>query len=510
MASSRLPRSLQAVSVFHSKSHIMNRTIIFSTLCFLFISVGCGKDFLEKKPLGKLTAENFFETEAHAVLATDAVYEHMRDWLVHVFSYIGMTDVISDDSDKGSFPNDAAFLLELDNLTFTPNNTAPAGVWEGYYQGIFRANLVINNIPDIEMDEDLKERLIAECKFIRGYFYFNLVRWFGDVPLILTELSSDEFKQERTPIDIVYNQIILDMQEAIEVLPEKSQYASSDLGRVTKGTARGMLAKVYLTLGDFVQTERLTKEVIESGEYELYPQFAQLFTLDGENSSESIFEIQATEGRINSSQFNQVQGVRGTPNLGWGFNSPSDDLITSFERGDPRRDATVLYPGEQLPDGSAIVEDNPDLVNERYNQKGWAPQTASGDNFEGQGNIRVLRYADVLLMAAEALNENGKSQDALTYLNMVRTRARGNRPPTILPDIDETGKDALRTIIWNERRSELAMEQHRWFDLQRQGRAEEVMIAHGKNYISPRHDLFPIPQTEIDVSGNSLEQNPGW
>ena len=488
----------------------MKRYTILSTLCFLFLSVGCGKDFLEKKPLGKLTAENFFETEQHAVLATDAVYEHLRDWLVHVFSFIGMTDIISDDTDKGSFPNDGAFLLEIDNFTFTPSNIAPAGVWEGYYQGIFRANLAINNIPGIDMDTDLQERLIGECKFMRAYFYFNLVRWFGDVPLILTELTQDEFKQERTPIDEVYAQIVQDLEDAIATLPERSEYSSADLGRVTKGAAMGILAKVYLTLGDFEETERLTMEVIESMEYELHPDFAGLFLLDGENSPESMFEVQATIGRLNSSQYNQVQGVRGTPNLGWGFNRPSDDLITSFEPGDPRRDATILYPGEVLPDGSAIVEDNPDLVNERYNQKAWAPLPASGDNLEGQGNIRRLRYADVLLMAAEALNENGSPQGALVYLNMVRTRARGNRPPTILPEITETNRDALRMLIWKERRTELALEQHRWFDLQRQGRAAEVMQAHGKDYISPKHDLFPIPQIEIDVSGGSLTQNSGW
>lgn len=488
----------------------MNRYIILSTFCFLLLSVGCGDEFLEKAPLGKLTAENFFETEQHAVLATDAVYEHLRDWLVHVFSFIGMTDIISDDSDKGSFPNDGAFLLELDDFSFTSSNIAPAGVWEGYYQGIFRANLAINNIPGIDMDPDLKERLIGECKFMRAYFYFSLVRWFGDVPLILTELTQDEFKQERTPIDEVYEQIIQDLEDAIEALPERSQYASADLGRVTKGAARGILAKVYLTRQDFVNAEELAMDIIESEEYQLHPDFAGLFTLEGENSPESIFEVQATEGRINSSQYNQVQGVRGTPNLGWGFNRPSDDLITSFERGDPRRDATILYPGEVLPDGSAVVEDNPDLVNERYNQKGWAPLATSGDNFEGQGNIRRLRYADILLVVAEALNENGKTQDALIYLNMVRTRARGNRPPTIVPEVTETNKDELRKIIWKERRSELALEQHRWFDLQRQGRAAEVMQAHGKNYVSPKHDLFPIPQVEIDVSGGSLTQNQGW
>jgi hypothetical protein len=241
----------------------------------------------------------------------------------------------------------------------------------------------------------------------------------------------------------------------------------------------------------------------------LYPDYAKIFQLVGEHSSESVFEISSTTGSINSSQYNQVQGVRGTPNLGWGFNRPSDNLVSSYEQGDPRRNATILYPGEVLPDGSAIVEDNPDIVNERYNQKAWVPLAPSGDNFEGQGNIRIIRYADVLLMAAEALNENGNATQALTYLNMVRKRARGTSM-TLLPDVTTTDQNALRTRIWNERRSELAMEQQRWFDLLRQGRAASVMQAAGKNFVSPKHLLFPIPQVEIDLSGGDLQQNEGY
>jgi hypothetical protein len=203
-----------------------------------------------------------------------------------------------------------------------------------------------------------------------------------------------------------------------------------------------------------------------------------------------------------------VQGVRGTPNLGWGFNLPSDDLVKAFEFGDPRRDATVLLVGEALPDGSAVIEDNLQIDNERYNQKAWAPSHALlQDN--GPSNIRMLRYADVLLIAAEALNENGKAQQALPYLNAVRARARGTRK-NILPDVTVTDKDALRQRIWQERRVELAMEQQRWFDLLRTGQAEAKMKALGKKFIKGRHELFPIPQTEIDLSGGNVKQNPGY
>jgi hypothetical protein len=311
------------------------------------------------------------------------------------------------------------------------------------------------------------------------------------------------------PVADVYNLIEQDLTDAIAVLPEKSQYATADLGRVTKGAARGLLARAYLAQGDFVNTEKYALEVINSGQYALLANYAQIFRIAGEHSSESVFEISSTTGTLNSSQYNQVQGVRGTPNLGWGFNRPSDNLVSSFEQADPRRDATILYPGEVLPDGSAIIQDNPDIVNERYNQKAWVPLAPSGDNFEGQGNLRLIRYADVLLMAAEALNENGNPTQALVYLNMVRARARGTSM-TILPNVTTTDKNALRTRIWNERRSELAMEQQRWFDLLRQGRAASVMQAVGKNFVIGKHELFPIPQVEIDLSSGNLQQNPGY
>lgn len=475
----------------------------------ILVLVSCGDSFLDKKPLGKLTSANFFETEAHAILATNALYEHMRSWEVHVFSYIGMTDIVSDDADKGSFANDAAFLGELDDFTFNASNLAPLTVWQGYYQGIFRANNAIVNIPGIDMNVALRDRLVAECKVFRAYFYLNLVRWFGDVPLITKPLEPSEFTQARMPVADVYDQIEQDLLDAIAVLPEKSDYTNADLGRVTKGAARGLLARTYLAQGDFINTEKYALEVINSGEYGLYTPYAKIFQLVGEHSSESVFEISSTIGSINSSQYNQVQGARGNPNLGWGFNRPSDNFVSSFEQGDPRRDATVLYPGEVLPDGSAIIEDNPDLINERYNQKAWVPLAPSGDNFEGQGNLRLIRYADVLLMAAEALNENGNPTQALVYLNMVRARARGTSM-TVLPNVTTTDKNALRTRIWNERRSELGMEQIRWFDLLRQGRAETIMQAVGKNFVSPKHLLFPIPQVEIDLSAGSLQQNQGY
>jgi len=475
----------------------------------LLLSLGACEDFLEKKPLGELTSANFFETEEHAIWSTNATYNILRDWEVHIFSYIGLTDIISDDADKGSTPNDANFLLEIDNFTFDAGNIAFLTVWSGYYRGINRANLAINNIPGIDMDEDLKERLIGENKFLRAYFNFKMVRWFGDIPLITAPLSPGEFySQTRNSSEEVYAQIIQDLEDAAAALP--ASYPAAELGRVTSGAANGLLAKVYLTRGNFQQAEEYALRVINSGQYALFPDYAKLFRREGENSEESLFEVQsvALETGNAGSQYNQVQGVRGVPNLGWGFNRPSDDLVRAYESGDPRRDATILFVGEVLPDGSDIVQDNPNIVNERYSQKAWVPEHP-GNLGNGPGNIRILRYADLLLMAAEALNENGQPQQALQYLNQVRERARGGNP-NVLPDVTTTDQAELRRRIWQERRVELALEQHRWFDLQRQGRAAEVMQGVGKDYVEGKHELLPIPLSEIELSGGLLEQNPGY
>ena len=482
------------------------RFITLATAALLLASA-C-TEVLDRTPQGEYTLENFFQTEEQAVQSVNAVYNQLRQWQTHVFSYIGMTDIVSDDSDKGSTPTDGLFLQDIDDFTLTATNVGPSTVWSGYYTGIFRANLAIQRIPDVpEMDEDIRSRLIAEARFLRGYYYFNLVRWFGDVPLILEPFPTN-FEIPRTPRDEVYAQIEADFQAAADVLP--ASYSGVDVGRVTSGAATAMLAKVALTRQDFQTAADLALQVINSGRYALLPSYAEVFTLAGENSSETIFEVQAAAFEIGGggSQYNEVQGVRGTPNLGWGFNRPSDNLVASYEAGDPRRDATILYVGEVLPDGSAIVEDNINIDGERYNQKAFVPDHPGG-NGNGPGNIRVFRYADLLLIAAEALNEVGQSEQALVYLNQVRARARGGNA-NVLPDITTTDQAALRQAVYRERRSELALEQHRWFDLVRTGRAAEVMQPLKPQFTPGKNELFPIPQTEIDLSQGALTQNPNY
>lgn len=494
------------------QSYIKNRIFTLS-LCLAAMGgmVSCGEDFLEKAPKGELTSDNFFKDANQAEQAVNAIYAHLRNFNVHVFSYIGITDIASDDADKGSVPGDAGFLQDINDFTFDANNTAVNGIWSGYYQGVFRANQVLANVPNIEMDAELQTRLLGEARFLRAYFYFFLVRTYGDIPLIDRPLNPDEYRQPKVSAAQIYDFIEDDLEFAIANLPEKSEYSATDLGRATSGAAKAYLAKVHLFQNDFQSAFQLAQEVINSGEYALYPNYEAIFRREGEHSSESIFEVSTVglEQGGGASQFNEVQGIRGNPNNGWGFNNPSNDLIAAYEENDPRLGATVIFNGDTLSTGEVVKADPNMGAGAKFSKKAWVPERPPIGFGNSGANIRLFRYADLLLIAAEAANELGNSTDALNYLNQVRERARqGNE--AILQDVTTTNQAELRTAIWQERRVELAMEQHRYFDLVRQGQAEAVFNELGINWTPGKHEVFPIPQSEIDISGGTLTQNPGY
>jgi starch-binding outer membrane protein, SusD/RagB family len=491
---------------------------IFLTIGVVFLAVSsCQKDFLDRKPKGQLTFDTFFQTQDHAIWATNAVYSQLRRWECIAFPFIGATDIMSDDSNKGSSPNDAPYMLELDEFTFDAAHTVPASLWKGYFHEIFLANVAIDGIPRVPtMDETLRKRLIGECKFLRAYSYLLLVQWFGDLPIVTTQLTEDQyFTQVRQPKMVVFAQIEEDLRDAMAVLPLKSKQLSADLGRPTLGSAQALLGKMYMIKHDFVAAEAVLRDLVGSNEYSLTPKYQDIFVRAAENGAESVFEIQAvaTPAAVagpGSTPFNMIQGVRGVPNLGWGFNAPSIELAQSFEPGDPRRRATILAPGEQLPDGSAIVENNPDILDteERYNKKAWVP-THAGLQDNGPGNIRVFRYADALLLLAEALNENAKTSEALPFLEEIRKRARGTNT-FILPAVTTTNQAEFREKIYRERRAELAMEQNRWFDLARWGRTGATMKPLRPNFSENKNELLPIPLAEVDLTAGVLGQNMGW
>jgi len=487
------------------KKFFRARVVVLAFAGTLF-TISCSEDFLDVPPQAEQPSEQFWQNAEDALKAVNAMYANLRSWPQVAFAAIAIESLGSDNTEKGSSPSDATFLNNFDNYTATATEGQILDFWTGQYQSINFANQVLDNVPGIQMDENLKNRYLAEAKFIRALAYFRLVRAFGGVPLRLNvPADASEYNLPRETRENVYAAIERDLTDAAAVLP--ASYSGIDIGRATKGAALALHAKVSMYQGKWEQVLMLTNEVMTLG-YSLFPSFEGLFRVENENNQESIFEIQAElilgNPAASNSQYSQVQGVRGTV-AGWGFNVPTDDLAAAFEPGDPRRDATIIFRGETTPQGDAIppTGDNP-----MYNQKSYVPfsQIIAGYTEGSQQNIRWLRYADVLLMNAEANNELGNPAPALEALEQVRARARGG-DPSILPEVTTTDQNELRQAIWHERRVELAMEFDRYFDVIRQGRGEEVF---GPLGWQPHNEVWPIPQREIDLSAGVLEQNPGY
>ena len=473
----------------------------FLKLYFLLISFccfqsSCTDDFLEIDA-NQITADAI--TEDQAIELVNGIYNIFLSWQVSSFSWNAITSISSDDADKGSDPGDTGSDKHLfDALAHDATSISVSEVWEGHFNGIQRANQAINRIhPFDDLDSDLKARLIGEAKFLRALLYFRLVQTFGGVPLItetpdinspLEELLSRSTKEE------TFLFIENDLIEAISVLPEKSAYPDIQLGRATKGAAKALLAKVSMYQDKWDKVLNLTNEIILSGEYSLTSNYEDIWKEIGENNQESIFEIQA-KGELPSvgvDKYSLTQGARGQGGWGWGFNVPSENLLNSYELNDARKDATIIFRGETLYDGRYVPET---VVNSMYNQKAYS--SSFTENEQTGKNIRILRFAEVLLMNAEAASQLGG--DIAGPLNQVRIRA-GLEPLNNPSQLD----------VWNERRWELAFEHDRYFDLVRQGRASEVLQSLGIPFVIGKHELFPIPQVQISLSDGILQQNPGW
>lgn len=487
---------------------------IIISLVVLLLLTACSKDFLEHPPVDTITNETFPTTKQDAFLVTNAAYSMLRNWW-----YLGgypLADIMSDDQSKGSEDGSNPDLQAFENYTYNPSSSYILSWYQALYQAIKYANIVIEKVPPIDMDDNLKERYIGEARFLRAYSYFNLVRLFGDLPKVTTVYP--ERTLDRSPAQEIYDEIIIpDLMHGASVLPEQGDYSAGDLGRISKGASKAMLARVYLHLSEYDSVEKYSLEVINSAQYSLDPDYEHVFTTDGQFGSGSIFEIGALQDGFGQggNQYGNTQGVRGEPNWGWGFGRPTWDFINSFEADDPRMDASVIFLGDTV--GGTLIVGNSNTTDttyvdgkivevECYNQK--VQMEGAEDVQTNFGfNRRLIRYADVLLMAAEALNENGKTSDALMYLEEVRNRARGGNA-SVLPEITETDKNALREIIWKERRHELGLETIRYFDLMRQGRMAEILGPLG--FTEGKNEILPIPQTEIDLSEGKMEQNSQW
>lgn len=472
------------------------KKIFIISVAIILLMPGCKKDFLDIPLEGQTEAPAFFQTQEDAIKAVSAIYIFLRGWENSAFPYQYLFGVPGDDVEKGSNPGDAAFINSFNNFTFTESDDGINGYWAGQWQAIGRTNQVITNVPNINMDATLKNRLVAEAKMLRAYFYFNLVRIYGGVP-ILNGLQ-ENYNLPRNTAEEVYTFIATDLTEASDVLPQT--YPATDLGRVTKGGALGLLSKVYLYQKNWQKAYDVSNQVIALG-YNLDPDFNHLFRVAGEFGPESVFEVNCDcKPGFGGSQYAEVQGVR--DQFGWGFFVPTTALENAFEAGDIRKELTILRQGEITPEGDLIQKGDPEAGNV-WNQKIYVPKSVN-NNTCGYGsvqNIRILRFAEILLINAEAANELGNNAAATTQLNKVRNRAA-------LANTTATTQAALRTAIWHERRVELAMEGDRFVDLVRTGQAATVLGPLG--FQAGKNELFPIPLLAINQSNGVLTQNPGY
>lgn len=478
----------------------------------------CMEEFLKEEPEDRFVIGNFYSSQSDAEAAVTAVYQQLYSiYTRHMY----ILNELPADNEKNGLGMPNQFLQNLEYLRHTSENQFVREMWQRNYSGISRANTAIQNIPGITMDETIKNRLIGEAKFLRGLFYFNLVRFYGDVPLVLMVESVEDAMVGRTPTAQVYEQIIQDFTAAEGVLP--TSYSENDIGRASRGAAKILLGKVYLTMHDYQKAADKLAEVIENeGDYGygLHEDYDDNWEASTENGMEMVFSIEYMDPPGNGNSAMVLQGPKYS--LPGGFevlgltNSneadiPTRDLYDGFADEDERKSGTFTTDFVSLIDGSVHTATIPIFT------KYWEDGERVANNSDA--NMHVVRYADALLMYAETLNETGQGQQALTHLNRVRERAFNSSDHNYasLSQVD------FRTAVWQERRLELAMEGHRWFDLVRTGRFIQRMKNHAAyessvaesnkteiaENIQDHMILYPIPQREIDLNPE-LQQNDGY
>lgn len=466
------------------------------------LGASCKKDpFLELTPISSVSVVALYKTDKDFQDAVIGCYSMLRNQYNDFWMF---GDVASDDAWKEVSRNQSSYYIDV--FTLDANDPLLRTTWNNYYNLISRANTILAKIEEADAAALPNKKLqIAETKFLRAFAYFDLVRIFGDVPMITAPLTIDQaYKAGREKADKIYSEVIIkDLLEAEAGLPQK--YAGAEVGRATRGAAKTLLAHVYLTLKDFARAEPKLQEVTTLG-YALLPNYNDLFDYSkDEHHSEYIFDIEYQEalGGLGSgftnrfaplsapfASFYKIAGGGGEEN------NPTQELLAAFEAGDKRKDVTVDGSGGFVDGTGTFVKF---LQASTVTKKYITPVLVSGDS---KADWKVYRYADVMLMYAEALNENGKTEGARTWLNQVRARA-GLAALAALPQAD------MRERIYRERRVELGMEGHRWFDLVRTGRAYETLKSKG---MKPHMTLFPIPLGQLQLMNNTgiFPQNPGY
>lgn len=468
----------------------------------MLITAACSEDFIDLQPISSVSVDVVYKTDKDFKDALTAAYNSLQDQYDDFYLF---GDIRGDDSWQEIYKNNSQSYS--DAFVTTSSDGLMNSTWQNYYEAIFRLNTVLARIESVEESTvPNKEQYIAEARFLRALSYFDLVRIFGNVPMVTKPLTIEEgYKTPRVDVNTIYDEVIIpDFQAAESVLPES--YAGPDVGRPTAGAAKALLGRVYITRGDFQNAETKLQEVTTMG-YALLDNYNDLFdyTKD-EHHSEYIFDIEYEEGigegnRLtnafapNSKPFTNFYGIGGN---GDEQNSPTPELIALFSDGDLRKDVTVGVTGGFY-NADAVFIALPANTNQTYTKKYIVPVLAANDS---RVNWKVIRYADVLLMYAEALNENGKTDEALVPLNEVRERAG-------LTGYAGLTQAQARDAIYLERRLELSFEGVRWFDLVRTGQAYNVMQDKG---MLPYMTVFPLPLSQVQLIDDAtiFPQNEGY
>ncbi|MDL2208298.1 RagB/SusD family nutrient uptake outer membrane protein [Parabacteroides sp. OttesenSCG-928-O15] len=504
-------------------------------ILIILVSLSGCSGFLDKNPLVNSAAETYYSNASEANDAVLGCYAVSQNEASQLGPFMLIGDGCSDDTDLGNDKSEAFSWLgsvaqAMQSFEVQSNNWVSNQLWNQGFVGINRATQIIERVKDNELIAEAdRNQYVGEAYYLRAFYYFLLARQYGRLQIVDHVLTYDEYYMPRASMEETWAHMESDLKKAAELLKEKSQYSSDYLGRATRGSANSLLGKVYIYQGKFAEAYEALIKVVNSGEYGLENSYEDVFTLEHENGIESIFEIQhsisgtgwadSNEGSILS--FYEHDADPDDPvkwHNGWSMHCPTWDLANAYEEGDPRRGATIIFEGEYF-DGR--INKNTASSTGLQPKKWYIPydQRSQIDQSDCPKNIIFIRYADVLLYLAEAANELGKTNDALNFLEQVRDRARSNAEESnVLPKRTETGKDALRELIWHERRVELACEGQRFWDLVRQGRAGQVMRAYSSKYNSLKgrsfkdgiSELQPIPLTQVTKSNGTLEQNPGY
>ncbi|MBK8195501.1 MAG: RagB/SusD family nutrient uptake outer membrane protein [Lewinellaceae bacterium] len=455
---------------------------------------------LDKEPIATLDAGSYFQTEDDAVQAINAAYGPLLLNNDNKNFYWGFSELTSDEAitgGDGSRPG----LTEMDAFTYTPRTEELNDFWKLQYTGITQCNLVLDHIADIDMNESTRNRVTGEALFLRSYYYFLLTQVFGDVPLFTSVAPPDQLKVPRTSKATVYAQIESDCERAAGLLPV--QYGAGEVGRVTRGAAYALAAKAYLYEKNWSKVLEYTAKVKGLGIYALMTDYEDNFRKNTQNNAESVWEIQHANLELGVGNFlNQWWASKKFE--GYGFAEVTPEFVNAFEPDDPRRKFTVAMNNE---DYFGVVY-KPSFSATGFGVKKYLqPKAEVTQKADGDINYTAIRYAEVLLWEAEALTELNRVAEAQAPLEQVRARARAQAadPATALPPVVTNHQQAMRDAVRHERRVELGFELHRFFDLVRWGVAAQVL----PGFQAGKHEVFPLPQTEIDLN-SALIQNPEY